>query len=119
MSTAAEPLSIPTVPYFLVLLLPDRNHAAASAYFAAHVEFIDAMTEQKAVLLGGSFESPVDGAEGAYLLHTATAAEAEQWAAQDPLVVNAVYKPRVVAWHLVGISAAAIDPRLSGGDEGR
>jgi uncharacterized protein YciI len=72
------------------------------------------MVEQNVVLLGGSFESAVDGAEAAYLLHTSSAAEAEQWAARDPLVRSAAYKPRVVAWHLVGITIPAIDPRLTG-----
>lgn len=115
MSTMDGP-SVPTVPYFLVLLMPDRNHAAASEHFGEHVAFIDTMTEKSVVLLGGSFESPVEGAEAAYLLHTSSAFEAEQWAARDPFVMNAVYKPRVVAWHLVGISVPAIDPRLTGGE---
>jgi uncharacterized protein YciI len=109
-------LSVPTVPYFLVLLMPDHNHAAAPEHFAEHVAFIDAMTEQNVVLLGGSFASLVEGAEAAYLLHTSSAFEAEQWAAHDPYVRHGVHQPRVVAWHLVGISVAAIDPRLTGGE---
>ena len=70
MSTPREVPEIPTVPYFLVLLMPGRNHAAASDHFAAHVDFIDAMAAANVVLLGGDFDSAIAGAEAAYLLHT-------------------------------------------------
>lgn len=113
MSTARESLEIQTVRYFLVLLVPGTNHAAAARFFAAHVDFIDAMTEANVVLLGGTFEPTIEGADAAYLLHAASRAEAEQWASRDPLVANAVYEPRIVAWDLVGISRAAIDPAFS------
>jgi hypothetical protein len=33
---------------------------------------------------------------------------------KDPLVAHAVYKPRIVAWNLVGISRGAIDPTFAG-----
>lgn len=113
MSTAYEGPEIPTVRYFLVLLVPGSNHAAAARYFAAHVDFIDAMTAANVVLLGGEFESTIAGADAAYLLHTASRAEAVRWASRDPLVANAVYEPRIVAWDLVGISRAAIDPAFA------
>ncbi len=90
-------MAIPTVPYFLVLLSPGHNEAAAPEHFAAHVAFIDAMAADNVVLLGGDFEAKVDGAEAAYLLHTSSQTEAEQWAARDPLVKNEVCKARVVA----------------------
>lgn len=102
-----------TVTYYLVLLIPDSNHEAGEQHFAAHVAFIDEMTTAGAVLLGGDLEAALDGAEGAYLLHTESQAEAEAWAAKDPLIRNAVYRARVVAWRLVGISRRAIDPALS------
>jgi len=112
-TTAREGDEIPTVRYFLVLLVPGSNHAASARFFAAHVDFIDAMTAANVVLLGGEFEPTVEGADAAYLLHTASRAEAERWASKDPLVANAVYQPRVVAWDLVGISRAAIDPAFA------
>jgi uncharacterized protein YciI len=43
------------------------------------------------------------------LLHVASQAEAEAWAAKDPFVAHAVFRPRVVPWHLVGIAKSAID----------
>jgi uncharacterized protein YciI len=113
MVTARAGPEMPTVPYFLVLLVPGRNHVTAPEHFAAHVAFIDAMAAASVVLLGGGFESPIEGAEAAYLLHTASRAEAEAWASKDPLVVHAVCEPRIVAWNLVGISRAAIDPALT------
>ncbi|MGH6929042.1 MAG: hypothetical protein ACREEV_12055, partial [Dongiaceae bacterium] len=71
MSMPREVPEISTVPYFLVLLVPGRNHAAGPEYFAAHVDFIDAMAAANVVLLGGDFDSAVAGADAAYLLHTA------------------------------------------------
>jgi uncharacterized protein YciI len=115
MSTAPAAPEIPTVRYFLVLLLPGSNHAAADRHLAAHVDFIDAMTAANVVLLGGAFAPAIDGADAAYLLHTASAAAAEEWASKDPFVANAVYEPRIVAWDLVGISRAAIDPAFRDG----
>lgn len=106
-------LEVPSVPYYLVLLIPSTNHAAGEQHFAAHVEFIDTMTAANVVLLGGDFETQIDGAEGAYLLHTSSRAEAEAWAARDPLIQHAVYRAKVVAWRLVGISQGAIDPALT------
>jgi len=103
---------VPSVPYYLVLLVPSVNHAAGGQHFAAHVKFIDEMSAANVVLLGGDFEATIEGAEAAYLLHTASRAEAEAWAANDPLVKHAVYSTKVVAWHLVGISQTAIDPSL-------
>jgi len=101
---------IPTVPYFLVLLRPGPNHASEPEHMEAHVSFIEMMEKAKVVLLGGAFDAPVDGAQAAYLLHVPSRREAEAWAARDPLVVHDVYRPHVVAWNLVGVSAAAIDP---------
>lgn len=103
---------IPTVTYFLVLLHAGPNRDAAEPPWGAHVAFIDTLTELDVVLLGGDLGSPVAGAEGAYLLHTATRQEAETWAHKDPLVVHRHYVPEVVEWHLVGINLGAIDPVL-------
>jgi uncharacterized protein YciI len=103
---------IQTIPYFLVLLTRSKGLAEAEEHFAAHVEFIGEMSAANIVLLGGDLDPSVDGAEGAYLLHTASQAEAEGWAARDPLVSSGAYAARVVAWHLVGIAPSAIDPRL-------
>ncbi len=114
MNPSQAPIDIPTVPYFLVLLVPGRHWDQRETFFAAHVAFIDRMAAANVVLLGGSFDAPVDGADGAYLLRTATRAEAEAWAAQDPLVANGAYHARIVAWHLVGIAPGAIDPALTG-----
>jgi uncharacterized protein YciI len=111
--TLDDGLEVPTVPYYLVLLIPDSNREAGEQHFAAHVAFIDEMTAADAVLLGGDFETAIDGAEGAYLLRAESRAEAEAWAAKDPLIRNAVYRAKVVAWRLVGISRRAIDPALS------
>jgi uncharacterized protein YciI len=104
---------IPTVPYFLVLLQPGPNRGAEPEHRAAHVAFIETMEAANVVLLGGEFGSPVDGAQAAYLLHVSSPSEAERWAAKDPLVVEKVFQPRVVAWHLVGIAATAIDSTFS------
>jgi uncharacterized protein YciI len=113
MPATSESDEIPSVPYFLALLIPGSNHRAAADHFAAHVAFIDSMVAAHVVLLGGEFDSAVDGAEAAYLLRTASRDEAQAWTAKDPFVVHAVYRPRVVAWNLVGIDARAIDPALA------
>lgn len=105
-----DPIQI--VPYYFVMLHPAGKHVEADAHFAAHVSFIEEMTAANVVLLGGDFEAPVDGADGAYLLHTASRTEAEDWAAHDPLIRSGAYSARVVAWHLVGIAPGAINPRL-------
>lgn len=105
-----EDADIPTVPYFLVLMLPDDNFAAEQEHRAAHITFIETLEAADVVLLGGEFGSPVDGAQAAYLLHVSTQAEAEQWASKDPLVLNKVCRTRVIPWHLVGIATSAIDP---------
>jgi uncharacterized protein YciI len=112
MSTA-DVDDIPTVPYFLVLLLPGPNRAAEPEHSAAHIAFIETMEAAKVVLLGGEFGSLVDGAQAAYLLHVSSQSEAEEWAAKDPFVVEGVFQARVVTWHLVGIAASAIDPAFS------
>lgn len=104
---------IPTVVYFLVLLQPGPNRAAVPEHSASHVAFIETMEAANVVLLGGEFGSPVDGAQAAYLLHVSSQLEAERWAAKDPLVIEKVFHARVVAWHLVGIAATAIDPTFS------
>jgi uncharacterized protein YciI len=109
----AEKLAFPVVPYFLVLLSPGENAAAAPRYFEAHVEHIDAMAADNIVLLGGEFDDAIDGATAAYLLHTSSRAEAEAWAAKDPLVSHKACRARVVTWHLVGITPGAIDPAFS------
>jgi uncharacterized protein YciI len=112
MSTA-DVGEVPTVPYSLVLLYPGPNRAAEPQYRAAHIAFIETMEAATVVLLGGALGSPVDGAEAAYLLHVASQSEAETWVASDPLVAQRVFRARVVAWHLVGIAATAIDPKFS------
>ena len=111
--TETTDLEIPTVPYFLVLLKPAANHAAGPQHFADHVAFVEEMTAAGVVLLGGDFDDVIEGAEGGYLLRTASLAEADAWAARDPLVSNGVYTPRIVAWRLVGIAKGAIDPALA------
>lgn len=110
MSDAQTTPEIPTVPYFLVLLVPGGNVEAGPEHFAAHVAFIQAMEAANVVLLGGEFEATVDGAEAAYLLHVASRAEAESWVQKDPLVIHDVYRPRIVTWNLVGIARGAIAP---------
>lgn len=103
---------IQTVAYYLVLLRPAANHAEADAHFADHVSFIEDMDAANLVLLGGDFEGAVHGADAAYLLHTASRAEAEEWAARDPLIRSGAYSAHIVDWHLVGIAPRAVDPRL-------
>lgn len=104
--------SIQSVAYYLVLLRPAANHAEVGAHFAAHVSFIEEMDTANVVLLGGDFEVAVDGADAAYLIHTSSRAEAEDWAGRDPLIRSGAYSAHIVAWHLVGIAPEAIDPRL-------
>jgi len=113
MPAAHESDEIPSVPYFLVLLVPSSNHQAGSEHFAAHVSFIETMAAAHVVLLGGDFDSAVEGAEAAYLLRTGSRDAAQAWAAKDPFVAHAVYRPRIVAWKLVGIDPGAIDPALA------
>ena len=116
MSEAAPKIpEMAVVPYFLVLLVPGSNHEAGSESFAGHIKFIGTMTAANVILLGGGFETPVEGAEAAYLLRVASQADAEEWVSQDPWVQNDVLRPRIVAWNLVGIAPGAIDPALTGG----
>jgi len=104
---------IPTVPYFLILLQPGPNRAAEPEHRAAHIAFIETMEAANVVLLGGEFDSLLDGAQAAYLLRASSRSEAEEWAARDPLIVEKVFQARAVTWHLVGIAATAIDPTFS------
>jgi uncharacterized protein YciI len=113
--TSIEEPAIPVVPYFLVLLSPGENAAVAPSFYGAHVEHIDALAAANLVLLGGDLEPSVDGATGAYLLHTSTRAEAEDWAAKDPLVKHGACRARVITWNLVGITLGAIDPTWTKG----
>lgn len=101
-----------TVPYFLVLLEPLGDTAASDEDFADHVTFVDQMIAENVVLLGGGFDGRLDGAIGAYLLHTASLAIAEEWAARDPLMARGACSARIVRWDLVGINPRAIDSRL-------
>jgi len=112
MSGSGKEAEIASVPYFLVLLAPGGNHAAAAEHFAAHVRFIEEMEAANVVLLGGDFGAPVGGAEAAYLLHCSCEAEALAWAARDPLVQSDAYRPQVVVWNLVGVTVGAIDAAL-------
>jgi uncharacterized protein YciI len=114
MPTTSASDEILTVTYFLVLLVPDSNHAAASDHFAEHVAFIETMTAANVVLLGGDFESTLEGAEGAYLLHVETQEAAQSWTARDPLIRAKVYRPKIIPWRLVGIALDAADSRLTG-----
>ena len=107
MSNASiDPPEIPVVPYFLVLLIPTDDRAVEPA-------FIDHMASEGIVLLGGEFETPIEGASGAYLLHTASQAEAQAWASRDPLTMSGAFRPKIIAWNLVGIAPGAIDPALT------
>jgi uncharacterized protein YciI len=117
-SMVAAPVAteIRTVPYFLVLLRRGENHDAAAEHYPAHVRFVGTMEAANTVLLGGSFGSPIDGAEGAYLLHVASRTEAEDVASQDPLVKARVCEAKIVEWKLVGVCRGAIDTAF--GDEG-
>ena len=112
-SASIEPTDIPAVPYFLVLLVPQDDREVEPAVFTDHVAFIEHMASEGIVLLGGGFETPIEGASAAYLLHTASKAEAEAWAARDPLMTSGAYRATVIAWHLVGIAPNAIDPTLT------
>lgn len=106
------PRAMPTVPYFLVLLEPGHNHATRQESLADHVEFIGTLSAANLILLGGEFESPIEGAEAALLLRVASESEAQDWMSRDPWVRNDVHRPRIVAWNLVGVAAGAIDPAL-------
>jgi len=108
-----DPADIPVVPYFLVLLVPNDDREAEPAVFTQHVAFIEHMASQGVVLLGGAFEAPIEGASGAYLLHTASKAEAETWASRDPLMTSGACRANIIAWKLVGIAPGAIDPALT------
>lgn len=101
---------VDAVAYFLVLLQPGPNHASEPEHRAAHISFIESMEAANVVLLGGWFDAPVASADAAYLLHVASQADAEGWAAKDPFIVHGVFRPRVVVWNLVGIATSAIDP---------
>ena len=104
----AEPMTV--VSYYLVLLQPGPT--AADADWEEHEAFIDLMVEHNVVLLGGEFGSPVGGAVGAYLLHTATRSEAESWARKDPVVRDGWMSPEIIEWRLVGINPRAIEASL-------
>ena len=107
---SVPPDDVDAVAYFLVLLRPGPNHASEPDHRAAHISFIETMEAADVVLLGGWFDSPVDGANAAYLLHVGSVADAEGWAAKDPFIAHEVFRPHVMAWNLVGISKSAIDP---------
>ncbi len=100
------------VSYFLVLLRIGPNHENGSQYWEDHIQFIELMIEENIVLLGGDWESGFDDIEGAYLLHTSSRSEAEQWASRDPLVIHKIYIAHVIEWRLVGINERAVDSRL-------
>jgi len=57
MSNSAPQIpEMPVVPYFLVLLVPGRNHETRVESLAAHIEFIGTMSAANVILLGGEFE---------------------------------------------------------------
>jgi len=99
--------------YYLVLLRPSEPYHRPARLLDDHVAFVEAMIAADVVLLGGDFGVPVDGAETAYLLRTASRSEAEGWAARDPFVQGAAYEPTVLHWDLVGINLGAVDPALT------
>ena len=99
--------------YYLVLLRPGARHDRAAELLDEHIAFVDSMIEAEVVLLGGDFGHPIGAAASAYLLHTASLAEAERWAALDPFVHGVAYEAAVVHWDLVGINLGAVDPALT------
>jgi uncharacterized protein YciI len=113
MTTSADEPEARGAGYYLVLLRPGARHGCVAQLLDDHVAFVEAMVATDVVLLGGDFGAPVDGAETAYLLRTASRSEAEGWAARDPFVQGAAYEPTVLRWDLVGINLGGVDPALT------
>lgn len=103
------------IPYFLVLLRIGPKYTEGPHYWDEHVRFIELMIDKNVVLLGGDLKNSFDNIEAAYLLYTQTQAEAEEWAARDPLVINNIYTARVLEWSLVGINVSAVHPQVRSG----
>jgi uncharacterized protein YciI len=96
------------LPYFLVLLQP----VAGAAEPPEHEPYVDSLVSRNVVLLGGDLEPRVAGADGAYVLHCSTLADARRIAGEDPLVTSGSSRAEVVEWQLVGINPDAIEPAL-------
>lgn len=110
MTAQQSSTDVQTVTYYLVLLRPGENYHQAEHHYKAHVQFITALESAGSVLLGGSFETPLEGAEGGYLLYAASPSEARNIAGRDPLVCTGIFDAEIVEWKLVGICRRAIDP---------
>jgi hypothetical protein len=98
------------VKYFLVLLSDVRGGVLDDSAADSHEPFIDSLIARNAVLLGGGFETPVNGFSAAYVLAAKDIATATALAHEDPLVRDARATCDVTEWRLVGINTAAIDP---------
>jgi uncharacterized protein YciI len=97
--------------YFLVLLRPA---ASWDGDIPDHDPFTDSLVERNLILLGGPFSGePVAGVRAAYVLRCADLDEARAIVAGDPLVASGADEASVMAWDLVGINLAAIDPDLT------
>jgi uncharacterized protein YciI len=97
--------------YFLVLLSNTTDVTSADAEADNHERFIDSLIASNAVVLGGPFENPVNGFSAGYVLAAEETDKATALAHEDPLVAHGIATCPVAEWRLVGINAAAIDPR--------
>ena len=96
--------------YVLVTLLEGPKHGEVDV---DHEPFIDSLTAEHLVLLGGDLVDAEQGVRAAYVLRCDDLAAAEAIVATDPLVTSSVMRPRVVEWQLVGIDLGAVDQHLT------
>lgn|SRR5690625_2505903 len=95
--------------YFLVLL----RESTVAAEEEDHEPFIDSLVARNLILLGGSFDEPIDGAVTAYILRCDDEGQAHAIVAEDPLVLAGIAEPLITRWDLLGINRHAIDAELS------
>jgi uncharacterized protein YciI len=98
------------VPYVLVCFREGPNVDQHDAYAEAHNDFVTSLIRRNAVLLGGSFATPLADLDAAYVLRCASLDEARELVAGDPFFRENVFQPELVEWKLVGINPDAIDP---------
>ncbi|HLR93763.1 MAG TPA: hypothetical protein VK053_04495 [Jiangellaceae bacterium] len=95
--------------YFLVLL----RESTVAAEEEDHEPFIDSLVARNLILLGGSFDEPIDGAVAAYILRCDDEGQAHSIVAEDPLVLTGIAEPLITRWDVIGVNRNAIEADLT------
>jgi uncharacterized protein YciI len=96
--------------YFLVTLLAGPRFGEVEV---DHEPFIDSLTAEHLVLLGGDLVDAGQGVRAAYVLRCNDLAAAKAIVATDPLVSSGSMRAQLAESQLVGIDLGAVDDDLT------